>query len=351
MIKSPSPRGRLAPSPTGKLHLGNAFAFLLAWLHMRSLGGELVLRMEDIDPDRSRPEFAEAIMDDLGWLGLDWDEGPDRGGPFAPYVQSQRMPRYEVLLHSLADQGLIYPCYCTRRELRQLAGAPHVGDEGAPYPGTCRSLTDTERRQREAQGKRASLRLNVDKACQSLAALPGSIRSGWESSTPGLPPDRFCFDDLVQGRQCVGIDSVGGDFALRRSDGVIAYQLAVTADDAAMGVTHVLRGNDLIMSTPRQALLFALMGAPTPVYAHIPLLHDHLGERLAKRHQSLSLQALRQAGVRPEAVCGFLGHLARCLPEPRPATPRELLTSFSLDRLDRQGYTLPEGIVDLLLHL
>lgn len=327
------PRGRLAPSPTGKLHLGNAFAFLMAWLDIRSQGGSLVLRMEDIDPVRSRPDFAAAAMNDLRWLGLDWDEGPDKGGPVGPYVQSQRFHLYCGLLESLDRRGLLYPCFCTRKELRTLASAPHVGDEGAPYPGTCRALSGQDRRNLEMQGRRASLRLNAD-AAQAALGLDGTPAS---------------FEDLILGEQRISLSSCGGDFALRRSDGVFAYQLAVAADDAAMGVTHVVRGEDLLLSTPRQILLFQLMGESPPCYAHLPLLHDENGERLAKRHKSLEIAALREAGVAPEAVCGYLGHLAGCLERPKRAWPDELISGFSLKRLARRRLALPPGILQTLL--
>ena len=277
-------RGRLAPSPTGYMHLGNAWAFLLAWLAVRSAGGTLVLRMEDIDPQRSRPEYARALVEDLRWLGLDWDEGPavdgaipDEGdmaeqGPCGPYFQSARAALYDATLDAMDRAGLVYPCYCTRKELRQLAGAPHVDDAGAPYPGTCRHLSPEERRQREARGRRACLRLRC-------------------------PEGRFHFQDGLLGEQSFTLEDCGGDFALRRSDGVVAYQLAVALDDALMGITQVVRGRDILTSTPRQLALLRLWGFEPPAYAHIPLLLDGQGERLAKRHQSLGVRELRRQGV------------------------------------------------------
>ena len=252
-------RGRLAPSPTGFLHLGNAWAFLLAWLACRSKGGSLVLRMEDIDPDRSRPEYADAIIRDLRWLGLDWDEGPDAGGPAGPYVQSARMGLYADALNRLDRAGHIYPCYCTRKELRTLAGAPHVGDAGAAYPGTCRNLPPERRAELEAAGRRPCIRLRC-------------------------PSQNYAFEDAVFGPFSMTLEACGGDFALRRSDGVIAYQLAVVVDDGLMGITQVVRGEDLLVSTPRQLALFDLLGYPRPAYMHLPLLCDPEGERLAKRH-------------------------------------------------------------------
>ena len=335
--------GRLAPSPTGLLHLGNAWAFLLAWCMARAQGGRILLRMEDLDPDRSRDDFAQAIIHDLRWLGLDWDAGPYTSPPipseaFAPpgsaasptataavppgmaYTQSARLACYQAALDRLDARGHIYPCYCTRKELRQLAGAPHVDDAGAPYPGLCRHLTQDQRREREAAGRTPCLRLRC-------------------------PDETLCVDDAIYGPQRFSLAECGGDFALRRSDGVMAYQLAVVVDDADMGVTQVVRGRDILISTPRQMLLCRLLGLPTPHYAHVPLLLDASGERLAKRHQSLSLQALRDSGIRPEAVTGLLGWLAGCLPAPRPAAPRELLPAFDAALLPREDQRITAAML------
>ena len=314
-----SVRGRLAPSPTGRLHLGNAWAFLLAWLACRKAGGTLVLRMEDIDPDRATQDWAEEIVFDLHWLGLDWDEGPHpdgtpgETGDCGPYVQSRRGTLYEQALHRLGAR--VYPCYCTRKELRDqlhaMAGAPHVDDRGAPYPGTCRHLTAEERAQREAGGRHPCLRLN----------------------TEGLAD--IVFMDALCGPQRFSLAGCGGDFALRRSDGVWAYQLAVVVDDALMGVNQVVRGEDILVSTPRQLALFDLLGWPRPAYAHIPLLCDAAGERLAKRHNSLSLRALRAAGRTPQELVGLLAFKAGLQDRPDPKTPRELLDGFTWQRLPR----------------
>ncbi|MEG2171691.1 MAG: tRNA glutamyl-Q(34) synthetase GluQRS [Desulfovibrionaceae bacterium] len=324
---SKPPIGRLAPSPTGYLHLGNAWAFLLAWLAARAGDGSIMLRMEDIDPDRSRPHFAEAILRDLHWLGLNWDDGPDIGGPHAPYVQSQRSEYYAAALHQLTGQGHTYPCYCTRKELRTLAAAPHVGDAGAPYPNTCRSLSPAQRTAQEQAGRRATLRLR----CPDEAHVD--------------------FIDGIQGPQHMRLHDCGGDFALRRSDGVIAYQLAVVVDDALMGVSQVVRGDDIRISTPRQMLLHALLGSPIPAYAHLPLLLDHTGERLAKRHASLSLGALREAGVQATAIVGYLGYRAGFLPRPARCTPHQLLGAFNLQKIPQASVSLPEHLQNCLLTL
>lgn len=356
----PPPRGRFAPSPTGKLHLGNAFAFLMAWLSMRRQGGLMVLRIEDIDPDRSRPEFVHAIMEDLAWLGLDWDEGPpkaneekdseDNGGEnqsnrrkknrFGPYVQSLRSPRYEEVIAQLQGRGLVYPCYCTRKELRMLASAPHIGDEGAPYPGTCRMLTDNQREMLRASGRRPSLRLDTEAAARQLNADAAS-------------PLVLRFTDGILGEQRFTMKDCGGDFALRRSDGVFAYQLAVAVDDADMGITEVVRGEDLLLSTPRQLLLFQLLDKTPPRYAHVPLLHDAAGERLAKRHKSLELAALRLAGLSPQDVLSCLGGLSACLDRPAdPTESREALLArmtagFSLKKLKGRELRIGSDASDL----
>jgi glutamyl-tRNA synthetase len=322
-------RGRLAPSPTGQLHLGNAWAFLLAWLAARAQGGQVVLRMEDIDPDRSRPDFAREIMRDLRWLGLNWDEGPDLGGPCGPYEQGARLGRYAEALDALDAAGRTYPCFCTRKELRELAGAPHahVAGDGSPaYPGTCGRLTAAEREELLRQGRRACLRLR----CDDLSIV---------------------FDDAVAGPQRLTLEECGGDFALRRSDGVFAYQLAVVLDDAAMGITQVVRGNDILTSTPRQIFLQRLLGLPQPQYAHLPLVLDHQGERLAKRHQSLTLARLRDSGIGAGAVCGYLGWRAGLLDAPRPVAAAELASGFSLAALRAEPVVLPEDIARVLAEL
>ena len=322
--------GRFAPSPTGLLHLGNAWSFLLAWLAAKAEGGRVILRHEDIDPARSRQEWMDAIERDLLWLGLTWDEGPETG-PHAPYRQSLCSPLYEKALEELKAQGRIYPCYCTRKELRMLAGAPHgaadgLGDAGAAYPGTCRHLSAEERTKKEAEGRRPALRL--------------------------LCPDDAVetFHDLVLGPQRITLQNCGGDFALRRSDGVWAYQLAVVVDDMRMGVTQVVRGEDILLSTPRQLLLYRLLGGTPPDFAHIPLLHDREGERLAKRHQSLSLAALRDRGYRPEEIVGFLARLAGLQENGAPITAAALTErlrsegAFPWHRLPKGHLTVPDEL-------
>ncbi len=295
--------GRLAPSPTGLLHLGNAWSFLWAWLWAKSMGGRIVLRMEDIDPDRSKIEFAKAIEEDLHWLGLHWD-GPT-------LTQSTRIKEHNTALQFLEQGGHIYPCYCTRKELRSLAGAPHVDDMGAPYLGTCSKLSSHERSKKEQEGRRAALRLRCPQN------------------------EQIQFDDAICGLQTFNLHQCGGDFALRRSDGVLAYQLVVVVDDAAQGVNQVLRGSDILISTPRQILLCNLLGLNIPQYAHVPLLIDESGERLAKRHQSLTLQSLRGQGVRAENIIGLLAYLAGLRDAISPVCADELVHNFKLENCEK----------------
>ncbi|MDR2160971.1 MAG: tRNA glutamyl-Q(34) synthetase GluQRS [Desulfovibrio sp.] len=337
-------KGRLAPSPTGNLHLGNAFTFLLAWLSAKAQGGALVLRLEDLDPQRSRMAFALGILEDLTWLGLTWDEGPalsppaadspffPEKGDFGPYSQSSRLGRYAAVLDNFARQGLLYPCFCTRRELRFLPGAPHAGDEGAPYSGACRRLSSAERSARISSGASFALRLDTAWARERV-----------RRDNPHIPETAlFAWEDALRGPQTFVPENSGDDFALRRSDGVYAYQLAVTVDDAAMGVTEVVRGDDLLSSTPRQVLLLRLLGAPIPRYAHVPLLRNGQGERLAKRHPGFALRALRTSGLSPEKTVGLLARLAGLRQTQVPLPPAALVPGFSFRSLRNRVPVLDE---------
>lgn len=301
-------RSRFAPSPSGRMHLGNAWAALACWLACRSLGGTMLLRIEDIDQARSRQEFIELIPKDLAWLGLDWDEGPVKGGAFGPYEQSGRLARYDEVLAELAEQKLIYPCYCTRKELQEAARIRR--NAGPVYPGFCRNLTPEQCLERENSGRRPSLRVS-------------------------FPPGEVTFNDLVLGPITLHTSELGGDFPVRRSDGVHAYQLAVAVDDADMQVTQVIRGADILDSTPRQLRLFELLGATPPDYGHVPLLVDHTGRKLSKSHKDLELAALRERGVRPEVVIGYLTYKSGLIDRYRPMHAGELLPGFSLARLNR----------------
>ncbi len=305
------------------MHLGNALSALLAWLQMRSCGGQMVLRLEDLDRARCKPEYAEWLLEDMAWLGLDWDEGPDVGGPHGPYLQSERMARYEEALARLEEKGLLYPCYCSRADLRSLANAPHgLAAEGPTYPGTCCRLTPEQRLLKEAAGKRPSLRFRM--------------------------PDRpIRFSDGVCGPQAFAAGA-GGDFVVRRADGFIAYQLAVVVDDIAMEITDVFRGRDLLDSTPRQLALYEALGGQPPAFAHGPLLYGPDGARLSKRHGSVSLAELRERGVAAERIVGFLAWHARLLDRPEPVAPRDLVPGFRPERLPRHDLVLSPGELERL---
>ena len=290
-------RGRLAPSPTGLLHVGHARTFWTAYQRARDAGGTLVMRMDDLDPERSRSEYAEAALEDLRWLGIRWQEGPgatgpDRsgnrsgnGGPYGPYLQSKRHNTYEDAWRKLMRRGFIYPCRCTRKELAAAASAPHESGGAQPddepiYPGTCRHLSaDTA----QLPGPTAS-RFVPEAANWRFRVNDGSAVEFYDQH---LGPQRFV----------AGVDF--GDFLVWRRDNVPSYQLACAVDDALMGITEVVRGADLLKSTARQILLLRAMGVPAPSWYHCTLVADHHGQRLAKRHDALSLRALRQRGLTP----------------------------------------------------
>lgn len=299
--------GRFAPSPSGRMHLGNVFAALMAWLFVRSAGGELLLRIEDLDPDRCKPEYAELLREDLRFLGLDWDR---EGTP-----QSHRTAAYRDAFAALSDRGLVYPCYCSRAALHA-ASAPHASDGTPVYPGTCRDMSESERAR---QTRPPAYRVRV--------------------------PDQICrFVDGLQGPYEENLARDCGDFVVRRSDGVYAYQLAVVVDDAAMGVTQVVRGRDLLSSTPRQIYLQQTLGLPTPIYFHTPLLLSPDGRRLSKRDRDLDLGILRQQYA-SEQILGALAFAAGLLDRPEPCAARDLLPLFDPKKLNRQNYFFSEKLL------
>lgn len=305
-------RGRYAPSPTGDLHLGNLRTALLAWLFARAAGGAFILRIEDLDAPRVRPGATSHILDDLRWLGLDWDEGAERGGPLGPYVQIQRDALYRAALSCLRAHGLLYPCYCTRAELSRVASAPHAGETERRYPGTCRNLSERERRAREAEGRRPALRF--------LA-----------------PTSPITFTDIIAGAVMEDVSAAAGDIVVRRSDGLFAYQLAVVVDDALMGITQVVRGMDLLPSTARQLALFDALGYTRPrVFAHVPMALDRDGARLSKRTAAEGLGPLRSSGVTSSMVLGALAASCSLWPRGEPASPAALLAAFDPTRLQRE---------------
>ncbi len=283
-------RGRIAPSPTGHLHLGHARTFWIAQQRARAAQGTLVLRNEDLDSTRYQMEFVEAMIEDLKWFGLDWQEGPDRPDPagFGPYSQSERMTFYRAAMEKLVAGGLVYPCTCSRKDIQAAVRAPHAEDEEPVYPGTCRAKSARPGRPETSSFDPHS------------AALPAS----WRLRVPD--GETISFVDGFFGRQQFVAGKDFGDFIVWRRDGVPAYQLVCVADDAAMQITEVVRGADLLLSTARQLLLFRALGLTPPAFYHCDLMKDEAGVRLAKRHEALSLRTLRGQGKSPEELqAGF----------------------------------------------
>ena len=309
--------GRFAPTPSGRMHLGNLFCSLLAWLAAKKEGGRVVLRMEDLDQLRTSSVYAEQAEADLKFLGLFWDEGGSLGGPHAPYDQGSRSPYYQELLERLEARDLVYPCFCSRAELHA-ANAPHASDGEVVYAGTCRGLTGEEIAEKSRK-RPPALRLKV-------------------------PAEKVAFVDGHYGLVEQDLAAECGDFILRRSDGVFAYQLAVVADDAAMGVTQVVRGRDLLSSAPRQLYLYRLLGFPEPAFAHAPLLLAPDGRRLSKRDRDVSLEALEEKGLTGPEIVGRLAFLAGLLDRPEAARPQDLLPVFAWDKVPREDVCLPQGL-------
>ena len=286
-------RGRIAPSPTGFLHVGHARTFWTAWQRARTAGGALVMRIEDLDLERSRGLYSDAALEDMRWLGIRWLEGPDRGGPFGPYLQSKRKPLYLAAWKKLLKAGVLFPCRCSRKDLQSALGAPHEGltteqagnstplDDEPIYPGTCRHL------------KSGALQLPGPTTHED--DQPGEIN--WRFRVP--EGESIEFEDLNLGPQRFVAGKDFGDFLVWRRDGMPSYQLACVTDDAAMQITEVVRGADLLKSTARQILLYRALGLVPPAFYHCRLVVDHNGRRLAKRHDSLSLRTLRQQGLTP----------------------------------------------------
>lgn len=308
-------RGRFAPSPTGRLHLGNAWAAMLGWLWARAEGGEFLLRIEDLDTARSRAELTDALLADLDWFGLTFDG--------APVFQSSRLELYRSAFEKLRQMGRVYPCHCTRSEIARAVAAPHgPGDDGPRYPGTC-------------------LGLSAEESAERARSRPPAWRFRPH-------PGPTAFRDRVHGTFVQDVAAEVGDFVVLRNDGVPSYQLAVVVDDAATGITHVLRGDDLLASTPRQIQLCEALGLPVPIHAHVPLLLGPDGKRLAKRAGTPSLGELRERAVRPETLIGLLAGWAG-LGDGRPVSLRELVPGFSLDRIPRTPITIDPAQVHQVL--
>jgi len=307
--------GRLAPSPTGRLHLGHARSFLLAWWSARSRGGSVVLRIDDLDGTRVKPGAVALVLKDLEWLGLDWDG--------EPLMQTARTAAHAEALDLLVARGLAYACVCTRKEIEEAASAPHAGGDETVYPGTCRGRFSSRAAAREATGRQAALRLRVE---------PGDVR----------------FEDALRGPQAFDVARTAGDFVVARKDGVAAYQLATPIDDAYQGVTEVVRGDDLLPSAARQQLVGDALGLTVPLQAHVSLVHAADGHRLAKRAGSLSLEELRSAGVSPERVARWVAESAGLSGTERPRPAKDWLEGFTMERVPRLPVVLPADPVSRL---
>lgn len=308
-------RGRFAPTPSGFLHLGNVFCSLLAWLYAKSQGGEIVLRIEDLDSMRCPRSNADALAKDLEWLGLYWDEGAYCGSDSETYFQSNRFGIYEPYFYTLLTRRQIFPCFCSRNELH-VADAPHLSDGRVIYPGTCRSLSYQQRAEK-ARLRKPAYRVRV-------------------------PEETISFVDGHYGPQSFDLARENGDFIVRRSDGVYAYQLAVTIDDGLMGINQVVRGWDLLSSTPLQLLLYRLLDLPAPSFCHIPLLTAADGRRLAKRDGDTELAVLRQRFKgSPEPIIGHLAYLAGQIDKPEPLTAQNLLSLFDPQKLPLHNIIVP----------
>lgn len=313
-----APRGRFAPTPSGFLHLGNIFCSLLAWLYAKSGGGKIILRIEDLDPQRCPRANADALARDLEWLQLFWDEGAYSGDGSENYFQSQRSAIYEKYFNKLTQEKLIYPCFCSRAELHA-AEAPHLSDGRVLYSGVCRRLTEAERQSKMRQ-RRPAYRVKVQ-------------------------DETISFTDGHYGGQSYNLAHESGDFIIRRSDSVFAYQLAVTVDDALMGVTQVVRGSDLLSSTPMQLYLYRLLGLTPPDFCHIPLLTDPDGRRLAKRDGDLEIGVLRRQYGDPRPIVGLLAYLAGQLPKPEPISAQELLPLFDPAKIPMHNIVVPRELL------
>lgn len=303
--------GRLAPSPTGSQHVGNARTYLIAWLAARSQSADVLLRIEDIDSPRVKAGATGQAMQDLSWLGLNWDG--------EPVVQSQRLTLYEQALEILKNQELVYPCTCTRADVAAAASAPHADHEGPVYPGTCSHRRAADAVALAAEGRPFAWRFRV-------------------SESPA-------FEDGYYGRVQLDRKRLGGDFVVWKSAGTPAYQLAVVVDDAAAGITDAVRGDDLIPSTPRQLLLYRALGATPPRFTHVPLVVGEDGRRLAKRHGDTRLSTLREAGIRSGMLVGLLAWSCGWIPEITEATPRELIPRFRLDTIPRSPFVLTNELL------
>jgi nondiscriminating glutamyl-tRNA synthetase len=311
-------RVRFAPSPTGHLHLGNVRTALFNWLFARSQGGTFILRLEDTDAVRSTQESVDSVLDDLRWLGLDWDEGPEAGGPFGPYRQTERYGLYAEVLRRLVEEGRAYPCFCTQEELDRGREEARKAGRTFVYPGTCRRLSGDEIRARLQDGGRPAYRLRIQ-------------------------PHTVAFTDLVRGPVSIHTQQFG-DWILTRPDGSPTYNFAVVVDDALMKVTHVIRGEDHLSNTPKQIVLYEALNLPVPAFAHLSMILGPDGGKLSKRHGDVSLDAFRAKGFLPEGMVNGLALLGWSDPQEREILARDEITArFSLDRINKSAATFDEA--------
>ena len=318
------PVGRFAPSPSGRLHLGNLACSLLAWLSAKSQGGRIVLRIEDLDAARCPRVYADQLEEDLRWLGLVWDEGGSDGGPNGPYYQSECAPIYLESYHKLEEMGLVYPCFCSRAQLHA-ASAPHTSDGNVVYPGTCRNLTPAQ-----------------------IAEKSRTKAPAWRVK---VPDEEVTFTDLCMGEHRENLLTGCGDFYLRRADGVFAYQLAVVVDDARMGITQVVRGADLLSSTARQIYLYRLLGLTPPAFAHCPLLLDVDGRRLSKRDGDQSAWKTSAAATPPPKSSASWPTSTACSPSRPPAPPRACWTVLTGPKCPNRTSAWSRACSDFLFSL
>lgn len=315
--RRPQRIGRLAPSPTGELHLGNLSSLLLAWVQARATNARLILRIEDLDPPRCVPGADTRAAEDLHWLGVEWDEGPDVGGPNAPYHQSKRNELYDDRLAALRESGLVYPCFCSRRDIRDVLSAPHAPfPPGTQYPGTCAKRADWRR----------------------AASQPHAVRF----RATGL----VTIEDGVCGSMTHDLSIQPGDFVVRRRDGLYAYQFAVVVDDDVMGITEIVRGRDLLDSTPRQCALFDTFGGTRPRTWHVPLLVDARSDRLSKRSRSVSRAGLADAGWTPPELRGLFAWLWRWQECAEPLEASDLVELWDPSTLSAESISVPDAVFD-----
>jgi glutamyl-tRNA synthetase len=316
-MMAPKPRARFAPSPTGELHVGNARTALFNWMFARHHGGSFILRIEDTDESRSAVSYQINLLNDLSWLGLDWDEGPQKNGSYGPYKQSERLDIYKEHLQKLIDANLVYPCYCTEEELEEERQALILSKRMPRYMGKCRNLTADERKQRETEGRKHSFRFKVQ-------------------------PQVIEFKDLIRGEMKFEGDAIG-DFIIVRSNGMSAYNFAVVIDDHLMGITHVIRGEDHLSNTALQMMLYKAFGFAPPTFVHHSLILGKDRTKLSKRHGSVSVGEFRKQGILPEALINYLGLLGSSFTDGREVLSREeMIEGFALERASKSGAIFDE---------